>query len=46
MQIDNKIPTSYRNKAVIAEGINPMLPLRWEFLLRLNKKGQCSSSLS
>ncbi len=26
-------PTSYHNKAVIAEGVKPILPLRWEFFL-------------
>ena len=26
-----RFPTSYHNKAVIAEGVKPILPLRWEF---------------
>lgn len=26
-----RFPTSYHNKAVIAEGFIPILPLRWEF---------------
>ena len=32
MQQKIRFPTSYHNKAVIAEGVKPILPLRWEFL--------------
>ena len=28
-----RFPTSYHNKAVIAEGVKPILPLRWEFFV-------------
>lgn len=31
MQQKIRFPTSYHNKAVIAEGVKPILPLRWEF---------------
>ena len=31
MQQNIRFPTSYHNKAVIAEGVKPILPLRWEF---------------
>ena len=33
MQQNIRFPTSYHNKAVIAEGVKPILPLRWEFFL-------------
>lgn len=30
--LHRKISTSYHNKAIMAEGLKPILPLRWEFL--------------
>lgn len=30
---DKKSSTSYHNKAVMAEGLDPILPLRWEFFV-------------
>ena len=33
LQLKIRFPTSYHNKAVIAEGVKPILPLRWEFFV-------------